>query len=92
MSSSGELGTRRWRNLCERLKRELPPICWLCGEEIDLSLSGRDRMGWTLDHVIPRSEAPGLTYEISNLRPAHNIHNSTRGGTRMKVKYSRDWG
>lgn len=92
MSDSGELKTKRWRDLCKRLKWSLPPICWVCGEEIDRSISGRDKMGWTLDHVIPRWEAPQLTYEESNLRPAHNIHNATRGGRQSKVVSSQNWG
>lgn len=91
--ASSELGTQRWRDLCRRLKAVLPPVCWYCGKDIDTSLSGRDKWGWTLDHVIPRVEAPALTYDESNLKPAHNWCNSTRGGRGpSNVKYSRKWG
>jgi 5-methylcytosine-specific restriction endonuclease McrA len=84
---------REWRALCKRLKATLPPICWLCGEEIDLSLSGRHPWGWTLDHVVPLSQAPHLANVESNLRPAHRRHNEQRGtGTYGQVKYSRKWG
>lgn len=82
-----------WRALTKRLKAELPPICWLCGEDIDLTLSGRDPMGWSLDHVIPLHEAPHLATDETNLRPAHMIHNAERGGKgQSPIKYSQKWG
>jgi len=83
---------KRWRDLCKKLKRELPPVCWICGEDIDLELSGRDPMGWSLDHVRPIHEEPHLMYEESNLRPAHMIHNATRGGKQQKISGSKSWG
>lgn len=38
--------------------------CWLCGHLI----ADDD---YTVDHVIERSVAPHLTWELSNMRPAH---------------------
>jgi len=89
--SSDILRTARWKNLCARLKATRPPICWWCGEAIDLSLSGRSPMGWTLDHTIPRFVAPHLTWDESNLQPAHHNCNSTRGGQPQPVQTSRKW-
>lgn len=91
--ASSELKSRRWRDLCERLKRTLPPICHYCGGDIDLTLSGRDEWGWTADHLIPRHKAPHLTFDESNIRPAHNHCNSTRGdATQQNVNTSQKWG
>lgn len=39
--------------------------CHLCGKPID------DPTDYTVDHVIPRSIAPHLTWTPSNWRPAH---------------------
>lgn len=85
---------KEWRALCKRLRATLPPVCWLDGEEIDLRLSGRHPMGWTLDHVIPLSERPDLANDESNLKPAHRRCNEQRGtgGYGRRVKYSRKWG
>lgn len=54
-------------------------ICYLCQGAIDLSLSGHDLMGLTIDHVIPLSR--GGPHTLENLRPAHrtcNSHKSSR--------------
>lgn len=68
-----------WEELRKRLKLALPPYCWVCGEYIDRTISGRLPRGWTLDHVKPLSRHPELALDPSNLRPAHNVCNSTRG-------------
>lgn len=39
--------------------------CWLCGQPIT------DINDYTVDHVIPRSTAPELTWDPTNWRPAH---------------------
>ena len=39
--------------------------CWLCGQRIT------DDSDYSVDHVIPRSIAPHLTWEPTNWRPAH---------------------
>lgn len=84
---------KRWREICSRLRRTLPPVCWICGADIDLSISGREKWGWTLDHVNPLAQAPALALDESNLRPAHNICNATRGGRGVSsTKYSQKWG
>lgn len=94
MAHSGVLGTQRWRDLCAKLKRELPPVCWYCGEPINRALPGNhpSGRGWTLDHKIPRAEAPHLTFVESNLAPAHRDCNSKRAGRMNTVAYSEDWG
>ena len=39
--------------------------CWLCGRQIT------DESDYSVDHVIPRSIAPELTWDVTNWRPAH---------------------
>lgn len=84
---------RRWRRAVEQLKREAPPICWLDGRPIDMTLDPRDPMSWTADHVIPLSQRPDLAYEPSNLRPAHRRCNSIKsdGQPPIPLKSSRRW-
>lgn len=52
-------------------------ICGICSCPIDWSLSGRDPMGFTVDHVTPVSI--GGTDTIDNVRSAHNRCNAKRG-------------
>lgn len=86
-----ELKSARWKKLCARLRQTLPPVCWICGKPIDLLLSGRDPRGFSLDHVVPRSIDPSLTFVESNLRPAHMGCNAKRGNTAQIVNSSRKW-
>lgn len=53
--------------------------CQLCLLPVDPSLSGRDRMGATLDHVEPRSAVLVPDHSPGNLRLAHRACNSARG-------------
>ena len=70
---------RRWRELSARLRQTLPPVCWICGNVIDLTLHHTHRMSFTLDHVVPL-DLPGTDpYDESNILPAHRSCNSSRG-------------
>jgi 5-methylcytosine-specific restriction endonuclease McrA len=53
------------------------PYCWICGDEIDPTLSGRHRMGGTGDHVVPL-EGGGTLLDRDNVRAAHNVCNRER--------------
>lgn len=44
-------------------------VCRRCGKPIDLTLSGRDRMGLSLGHVVAVSD--GGSDELDNLAPEH---------------------
>lgn len=73
---------RTWRNLCRRLKYELPPVCHLCGGTIDLTLHYNERMAWTLDHVQPLDgSVPIDPHDVANLLPAHRKCNSSKGNS-----------
>jgi 5-methylcytosine-specific restriction endonuclease McrA len=79
-------GSNAYRQLCARIRRQHPPICWLCRGPIDLRLPYRDKatnrvntMCWSLDHVQPLDTYPHLALEPSNCRPAHYRCNSARG-------------
>lgn len=52
-------------------------ICYICESDIDLGLSGLDRFGPTIDHVIPL--ALGGTNDDSNLRLTHRDCNTKKG-------------
>lgn len=54
-------------------------VCQLCGDPVDRTLSGRHRMGPTLDHVAPRSLTLWPDHSPTNLRLAHRACNSARG-------------
>ena len=54
-------------------------ICQLCGLPVDRTLTGRDRMGATLDHIEPRTAVLIPDHSPSNLRLAHRSCNSSRG-------------
>ena len=79
MASSDGRSSRAWKALCSELRRELAPICWICGRDIDLTLDPRHRMSWTLDHVLPMHTHPELAMDRTNLRPAHRSCNSRKG-------------
>lgn len=46
--------------------------CGICGNPVHYTKT-------TIDHIIPRSRAPHLRYEPSNLQPAHWICNQQKG-------------
>ncbi|MDN5858588.1 MAG: HNH endonuclease [Pseudonocardia sp.] len=51
--------------------------CWICGDEIDMSLSGLSAMGATGDHIVPVSDG-GALLDRDNVRAAHNVCNRRR--------------
>lgn len=53
-------------------------ICALCGEPVDMRLSGRVALGPTVDHVQP-SSAGGSFYDPSNWQLAHRRCNAAKG-------------
>ncbi len=55
---------RRAQQAVTWCKLNLGYICWLCGHEIP-------DWDYSVDHVVPRSVAPELTWDASNWRPAH---------------------
>lgn len=94
--ATGGRETRAWRDLSARLRKTLPATCWICLEDIDLSLHHNDPRAWTLDHVDPLARGGELLDE-RNLRPAHRSCNAAKGiGQRpdtpgSKGNYSRRW-
>lgn len=51
--------------------------CHLCRKRVDMTLTGNDRMGPTIDHLIPVSA--GGDDVLSNVRLAHRSCNCSRG-------------
>lgn len=74
--------SRYWRSRVkrERAKLERDPglaVCWLCGEDIDMTLPYQHPKAFSLDHVVPLTRGGGIRGET---RPAHISCNSERGG------------
>lgn len=87
-------GDRRFKEISARLRKERPPVCWLCSEPIDLNAPPRTARSWSLDHIKPLSEG-GDPYDESNLAPAHVGCNSRKGNSELPqtgtVISSRTW-
>ena len=82
---SGKRIARRLRMRCHKTLTDAVvardgAICHLCTKPIDLTLSGHDLMGLTIDHVIPI--ARGGSHTLDNLKPAHRTCNA-RKSSRM---------
>lgn len=94
MAGNPDYTDKRYRAANARKRRSTPtPICWICGEPIDLSLSRHHRMAWTADHITPLSLGGSLH---GPTRAAHRACNASRGdGTRgMPIDHwptSRNW-
>lgn len=95
--TSGRKG-RPHRRISAILKLHLPgtpgPVCWICGEFIDLALHALNpnhRLSFTVDHVIPLSRGGLPTLE--NSRPAHRKCNSSKGNRphRPTLNTSQEW-
>jgi 5-methylcytosine-specific restriction endonuclease McrA len=81
----------RWyRELRTHVLRTKPPVCALCGQLIDLTLSGLHPDGPHVDHIVPRSKGGQDTY--TNLQPTHRRCNLQRGNRPLGGgNTSRDW-
>jgi len=75
VSKGGTKHHLTWQRYRRKWFRENPQdyyVCYLCNK----SLMPYET---TLDHVIPRSRAPELRYEFSNLKPCCYTCNSDKG-------------
>lgn len=80
----------------DRLRREGDHVCWICGQQIDMTLRQGDGAGWdwTLDHVLPLSlDDQDMALDPSNHREAHRRCNSSRGNRVVQppITGSRRW-
>ncbi|MDR1266596.1 MAG: HNH endonuclease [Propionibacteriaceae bacterium] len=76
MTKPRGLDDHEYRKRVKALRDLRIPRCWICGRAIDYTLPPRHTMGFTADHVEPRSLGGDLYGE---LRPAHRACNSRRG-------------
>jgi 5-methylcytosine-specific restriction endonuclease McrA len=53
-------------------------VCSLCGELVDMALSGRQSLGPTVDHRVA-STAGGAFFDLSNWQLAHRRCNNRKG-------------
>lgn len=82
---------RAWQQLAATVKRLHPPICGVCDGPIDVTLPGRHPDGWTCDHILPFKTHPHLVMVYSNLRPAHQRCNSSKGARTAKPATSQHY-
>lgn len=52
------------------------PVCWICGQDIDLTLTWPDPMSGVIDHATAIARTG--TEHRDNLRPAHNLCNGRK--------------
>ena len=78
--------SRTYQALARQVRRHQPPVCWICGWEIDLDLPYKDPKtgrvnprSWSLDHVLPMSTHPELALVEQNAKVACYGCNSGRG-------------
>ena len=67
--------------------------CYLCHQPIDYTAGPDDPMRFSVEHRIPRSIRPDLTWDPANMEAAHMRCNKGRG-TRQIMPLgvtSRDW-
>lgn len=76
---------RRARKMSAVIEEVIPSVvferdnwtCQLCGEPVDPSMHGWNRMGATLDHIVPL--AAGGLHCYANIQLAHRSCNSSKG-------------
>jgi 5-methylcytosine-specific restriction endonuclease McrA len=85
-----ELNNWAWQKLRALVLRTMRPVCGICFEPIDMTLSGRHRMGPTVHHLQPRSKG-GAVYDRRLLVPAHNKCNAEQGNEIAEPVRSREW-
>ena len=75
---SGRRAQAALRQVRARGMREKLPCC-LCGKAIDYRLRRPNEMACSVQHKIPRSLRPDLTWDPSNWAPAHLLCNWKAG-------------
>jgi len=60
--------------------------CWLCGEPIDYRLKFPHPRSWSLDHVIPLKDNPGLLLNPAGFKSAHLDCNRHRGSDEPRIE------
>lgn len=67
--------------------------CILCGQPIDYAADIDDPMRFSVEHIIARAIRPDLTWDPSNMGPAHMRCNKGRGMRQLAPPgtTSREW-
>lgn len=71
-----------WRQLKSRFRRHCEAMaapCWICEQPINYKANWREPSAFEPDHLHPVSTHPHLALVMSNLRPAHQACNRSRG-------------
>lgn len=83
MTNSRNGGSRKWRDLCARKKREWLLArsvidCHLCLRQIDVAAKPRTPDSLSYDHIEPVSQRPDLEFRADNVAPSHWACNIAR--------------
>lgn len=70
--------TRKLRRAKQHIRRT-QHICWICGNEVNNTLTFPDPQSGSVDHVEPVDLHPELINDITNLKLAHLRCNIQRG-------------
>lgn len=87
------------RQLAKLCRQTYPPVCYFAQldackadtPDIDLTISGRARFGWTMHHLDPVAVIGSRTPDISRVRPAHRACNSAAQDRVTDSPRSRKW-
>ena len=88
------MSMQEWRNNGHRRRQATGEVqarwgwvCWICGGSIE-------KGDYSVDHLIPQSHDPTMTWNIEFMRPSHRRCNSSRGNRRRRAtnpKRTREW-
>ncbi len=81
----------QWQQL-RRIVLAEEDTCGRCGRPVDKTLSGNDKWGPTIGHIVEVAEAPGLAYDRRNVRLEHRTCNVKAGGRYGRQKQLRGRG
>lgn len=64
---------------CAAIVRSWRRPCCICGERIDYGLRWPNPRSFSVQHLIPRSVRPDLTFDVLNMDAAHLDCNKSQG-------------
>ncbi len=84
-----ELHSAQWKRFRRAFIAYAVPVCGICGEWVDKSLRGTDRLGPTVDHILPRSRG-GSEFDLTNCQLAHQ-HCNAKKRNDVEMSNVREW-
>lgn len=69
----------QWRKLVAQARKQLEPVCYFCGVEIDMTLPSKSRWACTVHHIHARGFGGDVIVPLEELALAHNYCNAKHG-------------